>query len=261
MSYLACTAASSITSMLSNPRSVYRMLMPRASSTSWNRSRSPVTTSTGSVERAARVAITSSASNPGCPATASPAACSTSSITGTCTASAGGVSSDAPSGARRCALYEETAATRKAGRQSASQHATSRVGCRARTSRVIMSSSPRTALTGVPSGARTVSGTPKNARKYNEALSSSISEPTLSSCHAGQRGSGQQHDLAVDDLDLLLGQRAGCGAGHHRAVGDLEPASMAGAVDGAAGHLVDDAAHVRAYRTERPVLPADGLGD
>jgi hypothetical protein len=38
-----------------------------------------------------------------------------------------------------------------------------------------MSRNPRTALTGVPSGARTESGTPKNARKYSEAESSSIS--------------------------------------------------------------------------------------
>src|SRR5690349_17143669 len=37
------------------------------------------------------------------------------------------------------------------------------------------SSSPRTALTGLPSGDRTESGTPKNARKYKEAVSSSIS--------------------------------------------------------------------------------------
>ena len=41
-----------------------------------------------------------------------------------------------------------------------SYKATSRAGSRARTSRAIMSSSPRTALTGVPSGAVTVSGTP-----------------------------------------------------------------------------------------------------
>ena len=38
-----------------------------------------------------------------------------------------------------------------------------------------MSSSPRTALTGVPSGALTESGTPKNARKYSDAVSSSRS--------------------------------------------------------------------------------------
>src|SRR6478609_2204606 len=38
------------------------------------------------------------------------------------------------------------------------------------------SSSPRTALTGVPSGAL-ISGTPKNARKYIEAVSRSIRRP------------------------------------------------------------------------------------
>ena len=65
-----------------------------------------------------------------------------------------------PSGLARCALYDGITATRKAGRQSASMQATSRAGCRARTSRAIMSSSPRTALTGVPSGAVIVSGTP-----------------------------------------------------------------------------------------------------
>src|SRR6516162_7634115 len=187
------------------------MRMPLASSTSWNRSRSPVTTSTGSAERAARVPITSSASNPGWPATASPAACSTSSITGTCTASAGGTSSDVPSAASRCALYDGSAATRKAGRQSASQHATSRAGCRARTSRVIMSSSPRTALTGVPSGARTVSGTPKNARKYSEAVSSSMSEPTLPSLHDGQAAQDNSTTLPPTILICFLGSGLGAG--------------------------------------------------
>src|SRR5580704_13889467 len=134
----------------------------------------------------------------------SPEASSTASISGTCAARAGGTSSP-PSADNRCALYEGTAATRKAGRQSASQHATSRVGCRARTSRVIMSSSPRTALTGVPSGARTVSGTPKNARKYSEAESSNISEPTLPSCHAGQAAQDNSTTLPSTILICLLG--------------------------------------------------------
>ena len=80
-------------------------------------------------------------------------------MTGTCAASAGGTSSP-PSGLTRCALYEGIAATRNAGRQEASMHAISRVGCRARTSRAIMSRKPLTALTGVPSGAVIVSGTP-----------------------------------------------------------------------------------------------------
>src|SRR5688500_7050400 len=64
------------------------------------------------------------------------------------------------------------ASTRNAGRQSSSQHATSRLGRRVATRRAVMSSRPRTALTGVPSGARTESGTPKKARKYSEAVSS-----------------------------------------------------------------------------------------
>src|SRR5580704_4156790 len=140
----------------------------------------------------------------------SPEASSTASISGTCAARAGGTSSP-PSADNRCALYEGTAATRKAGRQSASQHATSRAGCRARTSRVIMSSSPRTALTGVPSGARTVSGTPKNARKYSEAESSSISEPTLPSCHAGQTVQDTSTTLPSTILICLRGSGLGAG--------------------------------------------------
>jgi hypothetical protein len=39
-----------------------------------------------------------------------------------------------------------------------------------------MSSRPRTAFTGVPSGA-VISGTPKKARKYMEAVSRSINRP------------------------------------------------------------------------------------
>ena len=107
--------------------------------------------------------MTSSASNPGYPATASPETRSSSSITGTWAASAGGVSS-VPSSARRCSLYDGIAATRKAGRQSASRQAMSRLGGLAVTRRPMVSSRPRTAFTGVPSGARTVAGTPKNAR-------------------------------------------------------------------------------------------------
>ena len=50
-----------------------------------------------------------------------------------------------------------------------------------------MSRKPRTALTGVPSGAVNESGTPKNARKYSEAESSRSSlrvEATRASCQA-----------------------------------------------------------------------------
>lgn len=88
-----------------------------------------------------------------------PTASSTCSITGTCGASAAGVSS-APPAATRCALYEGIAATRKAGRQSASMQETSSAGEWARTSMAIMSMTPRTALTGIPSGAVSDSGTP-----------------------------------------------------------------------------------------------------
>ena len=62
------------------------------------------------------------------------------------------------------------------GRPPVGVHAATRcVGERSVTSRAMKSSSPRTALTGVPSGARMVSGTPKNARKYSEGVSSSSS--------------------------------------------------------------------------------------
>ncbi len=90
---------------------------------------------------------------------ATPRAARTCSITGICAVSAGGASSE-PSARARWALYDGTAATRKAGRQSASMQAIRAAGERPRTSRAIMSSRPRTALTGVPSGAVSVSGTP-----------------------------------------------------------------------------------------------------
>jgi hypothetical protein len=73
--------------------------------------------------------------------------------------SASGTSSP-PSGASRWALYDGIAATRNAGRQSASMAATRWVGRRSVTSRAMKSSRPRTALTGLPSGATTESGTP-----------------------------------------------------------------------------------------------------
>ena len=88
-----------------------------------------------------------------------PAAISTWVISGICTARPGGVCS-VPSGSARCALYDGMALTRKAGRQSASRQATSRSGDRSLTSLAMASSSPRIALTGVPSGAVTVSGIP-----------------------------------------------------------------------------------------------------
>src|SRR5215212_6381982 len=62
------------------------------------------------------------------------------------------------------------------------------------------SSSPRKALTGVPSAARKVSGTPKNARKYNEAVSRSMTlrSPTTESWHDSALGeAGPPHPRAV----------------------------------------------------------------
>ena len=94
----------------------------------------------------------------------------------TCGDSASGTSSSSPV-ATRCALYDGIASTRKAGRQSASMAATSRLGLRSLTSRAMKSSRPRTALIGEPSGAVIVSGTPKKARKYSDGVSSSSSLP------------------------------------------------------------------------------------
>ena len=85
-------------------------------------------------------------------------------ITGICGTSPSGTVSP-PFGLTRCALYDGTAATRNAGRQSRSRQATSRSGRRLRTRNAIMSMKPRTELTGVPSGAVTDSGTPWKARK------------------------------------------------------------------------------------------------
>ena len=65
----------------------------------------------------------------------------------------------------RCALYDGSSSTRQAGRQSLSQQQARCVGWYSSTSRLMNSSSPRTAFTGIPLGAVTLSGTPKNARK------------------------------------------------------------------------------------------------
>jgi hypothetical protein len=75
----------------------------------------------------------------------------------------------------RCSLYDGTAATRNAGRQSRSRQATSRAGLVSRTTRAMRSSVPRTAFTGDPSGAVTDSGTPWNARYQSEGASRSVS--------------------------------------------------------------------------------------
>ena len=99
---------------------------------------------------------------------------------GTCGGERSGTSSPPSCRARatRCALYDGIASTRNCGRQSSSQHMTSRRRPVPVTSVAIMSSSPRTAFTGVPSGAFTESGTPKYARKYSDAVSSRSSGPT-----------------------------------------------------------------------------------
>lgn len=128
---------------------------------SWNRSRSPETTSTGASWVTDRVPSTSSASYPAAPTTVMPTAASTSRIIGTCGVRVSGTTSP-PSGASRCALYDGSSATRHSGRQSWSIAQTIRSGRRVRISVASMSRKPRTALTGVPSSAfATDSGMPK----------------------------------------------------------------------------------------------------
>ena len=58
------------------------------------------------------------------------------------------------------------------------------------------SSNPRTALTGVPSGPRNESGTPKKARKYNEAVSKSII--------LRERTTEYWHDTGMEKLDRRI---------------------------------------------------------
>ncbi len=79
----------------------------------------------------------------------------------------------ARSATTRWVLYVGSSSTRQAGRQSLSQQQTSWSGSYCPTSREMKSMKPRTAFTGVPSSAL-ISGTPKKARKYIEAESSSI---------------------------------------------------------------------------------------
>ncbi|CAB4956327.1 unannotated protein [freshwater metagenome] len=116
---------------------------------------------TGIVAREASVAITSSASKPATPMRGTPSADSTCMMTGTWGLSVSGTSSASGSStATLCALYDGIASTRKLGRQSSSQHATRCVGEWSVTSRRMKSRNPRTAFTGVPSGATVDSGTP-----------------------------------------------------------------------------------------------------
>src|SRR5215472_2467939 len=67
-----------------------------------------------------------------------------------------------------------------------------------------MSSIPRTALTGVPSGAVSVCGTPKKARKYSEAVSSSISGPTQVILPGPVRSSAAWAGLTRSEHQFLL---------------------------------------------------------
>ena len=108
----------------------------------------------------------------------------------------------------RCALYVGIRSTRHCGRQSSSQQPTRWVGWYSATSRVMMSSNPRTALTGVPSAALHLSGTPKNARKYSEAESSSIRRSVTrepATCHARRsRGVWRRERRQVEDIDRKI---------------------------------------------------------
>ena len=83
---------------------------------------------------------------------------------GTCTSSGSGTTSTsgppATTYSTRCDLYDGIRSTRHWGRQSLSQQHTRCVGRYSPTSREMKSSSPRTAFTGVPSGALNESGTP-----------------------------------------------------------------------------------------------------
>ena len=131
----------------------------RSSSTSWNRSRSPVTTSTGpSAVRGERadhvVGLVLGRADDGMPSSVERLG-----DHGICRSSGSGVSSTsrlAGRAPRRPGAPCTTAAGRpaSAGRQSSSQQRDDRAGLRrSSTSRAMKSSSPRTALTGVPSGA------------------------------------------------------------------------------------------------------------
>ena len=103
---------------------------------------------TGVVDWAAIVAMTSSASVPSTSAMGIPAAVSTRVMIGSCPASSAGISVPAASSLTRAALYSGMIAVRKAGRQSASIVATTRAEPKRRIICATVSSTPRTALTG-----------------------------------------------------------------------------------------------------------------
>ena len=152
----------------------------RSSSTSWNRSRSPVTTSTGPSQTVARVPMTSSASCSAAPTIGTPS--SVERLDDQRHLRRQRVGRLLGVGLGRPLLDHPVRLVRRQqvdppGR-AASRRPSSRPGgrgSRSVTSRAMKSSSPRTALTGVPSGALMLSGTPKKARKYSEAVSSSMS--------------------------------------------------------------------------------------
>lgn len=103
---------------------------------------------TGVVDSAAIVAMTSSASVPSASAMGMPAAVSTARRIGSWASSSGGISVPASSSLMRAALYSGMIAVRNAGRQSASIVATTRAEEKRRIIWAIASRTPRTALTG-----------------------------------------------------------------------------------------------------------------
>src|SRR5690606_18293006 len=141
-----------------------------------------------------------------------------------------------------------------------SMHATSSSGECAFTSVAVMSSSPRTAFTGMPSGAVIDSGTPKKARKYSDGVSRSISPamwpilasrtdnraplaPEADSAEAERQPYGEQAGVvggvgAADRGDhavqvgreVVAGDRGGGEAGEREPVVDVPPRPLHHAV-------------------------------
>ncbi len=123
---------------------------------------------------------------------------------GTCRSSGSGTSSmsgfgPGRSATTRCALYDGIRSTRHCGRQSLSHAQTRWVGRYSPTSRLMKSMKPRTAFTGVPSGAST-SGTPKKARKYIDAESRTISRCSVAT-RPESAPSRRHQDARVDGVE------------------------------------------------------------
>src|SRR4051812_18944654 len=179
--------------------------------------------------------MTSSASKSAAPTAVMPSAARNSRMIGTCGDSASGTSSP-PAGVSRCALYDGSSATRQAGRQLSSRQHTMRSGPRPRMRVERKSRKPRTALTGVPSGAfAAASGTPKKARKYR--LAESIS--------SRGRATGQPYRLSQD---VHAGRGTGrAGVSLHQ-VGEVvhhhQPPAPAGRWAEPADHQVGDVPEV-----------------